>query len=752
MTNARYGNPRWFGPLATPTGFAEEGRGFVHWLRRLGVPLSARPLEQGESAFLPLLAKDFPDQVVALNEAVTQPPAEPYTAVVHGGASPVLYPPRNAAYSVARTMWETDGLTPTQVATLNLYDEVWVPSRFNQETFARAGVRVPLIVVPGGVDTAIFKPSGPALQVDPGTRSRVFLSIFEWSHRKAPDVLLRAWAEAFGPDDDVTLLLRCYPRNGFGSIEDLTADIDRRINELLASLGRARAHVAPITVVGRHLSPKELPALYRAADCYVSPTRGEGWGRPLMEAMAVGLPVIATRWSAPLEFLDDDNSLLIDIDGLSTVDERMDVATYRGQRWAEPSPTHLARLLRIVADDPARAAAIGRKARKDVVDRWQWKRAAGLAAAALARIGEQLPSTAARRARSGEVRVCTVVTRRDLPAARVLCESVTEHHAGVRPTVLLLDDPGTDLGTDEPFDTIDVTMIGIETEQFAKMALVYSATELCDALKPWLLAWALKVADTAIYLDRAILVTGPLDEAIALAGQHDIVLTPHVLTPVPRDGKTPSEADILASGIFNLGFIAVGPSSLPFLDAWKERLVDDGFADQQDMREACRRWVDFVPGCFRHLVWRDPGANVAAWNLHERRLDLDAAGPPKVDGKPAVFFNFSGYDPRDPEVLSRHQGDRPRVLLRENGLLRHLAQDYAERLLKAGFLEAVEHEYGFGRLPSGELLTPERRRELRTALFGTPPPAATTETADSLRAASGAEPPWSDPRAAAVLS
>ena len=55
-----------------------------------------------------------------------------------------------------------------------------------------------------------------------------------------------------------------------------------------------------------------MPRLYAAADAYVLPTRGEGWGRPYMEAMAMGLPTIGSRWSGNLEFMHDGNAWLVD--------------------------------------------------------------------------------------------------------------------------------------------------------------------------------------------------------------------------------------------------------------------------------------------------------------------------------------------------------------------------------------------------------------------------------------------------------
>ena len=76
-------------------------------------------------------------------------------------------------------------------------------------------------------------------------------------------------------------------------------------------LNLTRRDIAPIVLITQQISPQEMPQLYAVADAYVSPTRGEGWGRTFMEAMSTGLPTIGTRWSGQLDFMNDDNAFLI---------------------------------------------------------------------------------------------------------------------------------------------------------------------------------------------------------------------------------------------------------------------------------------------------------------------------------------------------------------------------------------------------------------------------------------------------------
>merc|ERR1712113_1348480 len=101
---------------------------------------------------------------------------------------------------------------------------------------------------------------------------------------------------------------------------------------------------------------RDMPSLYKAADAYVLPTWGEGWGRPLMEAIAMGLPTIATNGGSQLDFMYPNGTYLIDVEELLPLKEgQFGQAPRDSQLFMRPSITHLRQLMRQVADDPVRA-------------------------------------------------------------------------------------------------------------------------------------------------------------------------------------------------------------------------------------------------------------------------------------------------------------------------------------------------------------------------------------------------------------
>ena len=291
---------------------------------------------------------------------------------------------------------------------------------------------------------------------------------------------------------------------------------------------------------------------------------------------------------------------------------------------------------------------------------------------------------------------CTIIARNYAPHARVLARSFTEHHPGLRLQVLVLDRSADEIDEDldEPYDVLLPSLLDIEPAEFQRMAAIYDVMDLSTAVKPWLLELLLARGDDAvIYLDPDIWVLGSLTEEAELAARHGMVLTPHNIDPLPRDNRTITEGDIKGSGVFNLGFIAVGRRAAPFLAWWKERLSRDCISEPAQTLFVDQRWVDLAPGYFDHLIHRDPGLNVAYWNLDGRHLEV-AGKAFTSNGKPLRFVHFSGYDPLQPHILSKHQGYSPRNLLSELPVMAELCRLYGYQLLKEGYLNDRRTPYG----------------------------------------------------------
>ena len=293
---------------------------------------------------------------------------------------------------------------------------------------------------------------------------------------------------------------------------------------------------------------------------------------------------------------------------------------------------------------------------------------------------------------------CTIVTRNFLSYARVLGESYLEHHPGSRFYVLVVDGlpPGVQAG-----DGIEV----VEAEELAlpyleELFFKYDVTELCTAVKPTFLAKLLEREEAVVYLDPDILVMRPFVELGQALRSANIVLTPHVLRPIPPDGLRPNEQDMLISGAYNLGFLGLARSADAdeLLDWWEERLRDGCRIDVPSGLFTDQKWIDLVPGLFASAtILRDDTYNVAFWNLHERTIER--RGPVFLtNGRPIAFFHFSGFDSRRPDVLSKHQ---TRTQLVQGTALAELVNLYVDLQLRNGYATCSEWEYGYSRFDNG---------------------------------------------------
>ncbi|ESQ48979.1 hypothetical protein EUTSA_v10020598mg [Eutrema salsugineum] len=273
---------------------------------------------------------------------------------------------------IGRTMFETDRVNPEHVKRCNQMDHVWVPTEFHVSSFVQSGVdssKVVKIVQP--VDVDFFDPSKYEpldliafgdLVLGSGMRNLglgfVFLSVFKWEQRKGWDVLLKAYLREFSGKDNVALFLLTNPYHSDSDFGNKILDFVEALK--LEEPGDGYPFVY---VIDKHIAQVDLPRLYKAADAFVLPTRGEGWGRPIVEAMAMSLPVIATNWSGPTEYLTEQNGYPLMVEEMSEVNE----GPFKGHQWAEPSVDKLRVLMRHVMSKPDEAKVKGNRGRDDMV-------------------------------------------------------------------------------------------------------------------------------------------------------------------------------------------------------------------------------------------------------------------------------------------------------------------------------------------------------------------------------------------------
>lgn len=275
-----------------------------------------------------------------------------------------LYPPRVADMDGRINMlyfaWEESMLPPDWAESFNRHlDGLPVLSAFIQKVLVDNGVFVPSVAAGCGVDhLARLTPSPCPLTVDAGFK---FLHISSCFPRKGVDVMLKAFARTFTQNDDVCLVIKAFP-NPHNTIREQVAETRAQF-----------PHCPPIEIINRELTPEEIADLYRQCDALVAPSRGEGFGLPMAEAMWYGLPVITTAHGGQSDFCTDATSWPIDF-SFQPARSHMDLFN---SVWMEPDPGHLGQLMHEVFHAPPeqlepRLTA----ARKRIESAFTWNRCA----------------------------------------------------------------------------------------------------------------------------------------------------------------------------------------------------------------------------------------------------------------------------------------------------------------------------------------------------------------------------------------
>jgi hypothetical protein len=245
--------------------------------------------------------------------------------------------------------WETNSIPARWQRAFSLVDEIWVYSRFMEENIG-AVAPVPVVALAPPVQAPPLAGTSDRLGVPEGF---LFLFVFDYLstiQRKNPVGLIEAFRRAFEPGEGPRLLLKTINA-------PLRPLADEEV--LWAAHGRPDIHV-----IDRSLDREQLGGLMAACDCYVSLHRAEGFGLTMAEAMAIGKPVIATGYSGNVDFMDAENSYLVD-HAITRVGPECEIYPPEGE-WAEPSVEHAAELMRQVYGDREQAARVGARAAQDI--------------------------------------------------------------------------------------------------------------------------------------------------------------------------------------------------------------------------------------------------------------------------------------------------------------------------------------------------------------------------------------------------
>jgi len=428
----------WYAPVQSGGGYCSEALAFIAALRGLGMTVVAK--QHGDSpnhAFVnrltsadralmaPLAPEAYINPATGKRKRVvavchSEPGA--WTAPEPRYTTKHACPPRNADLVIGRTMFETDKLPTGWSSRIAYVDEVWVPTEFAKKVFLAAGVPDKKIRVVGEpVNTDFFRPvfdvagalgrgqdeSGEraalALEALGRTESLakvapylrkgyvVILFVGKWEDRKGITTLLNAVYGEFDSIGDAAAarrVLLLIVTSTYHSSDDFEALVRAAVGDIG---GSPSSQVARLILTS--LPQGHMPLLFSLPKSFlVIPSSGEGWGRPHVEAMSCGRPVVATNWSGPTAYLTAANGYPLSIEK-----ELVDVEGWPGHKWAAVSRKALRATLRRLVDAEAtgdeavlgEVATKGREARALMLQNFSLPvmggQVQGIIAAALAR-------------------------------------------------------------------------------------------------------------------------------------------------------------------------------------------------------------------------------------------------------------------------------------------------------------------------------------------------------------------------------
>jgi glycosyltransferase involved in cell wall biosynthesis len=290
------------GQMLDYSGYAKVNRNFVKSARLSGIDILVDPVDESHPKLMGKELVEFSSFKRWKGRCKTT-----IDSVV-----PNMSLPKVSKNRILYTTVETSTLPLSLRDIVHSYDKVWTTSKFCSDVLkSEAGMDSEILH--GMVDENIWTPYGSKKVFNPSLKKFVFISVFNWGYRKAPDIMLHSYFRFFKKSDDVSLLLVSRFKRHSHSARGVQDEVSQ-VSKMYSS-----ADIPHVARFSKEVDDYELASMYRASNAFVLSSRGEGYGLPHIESLLCGIPVIATNHGGYLDVLDGGNSCLVDVDGFKKV-------------------------------------------------------------------------------------------------------------------------------------------------------------------------------------------------------------------------------------------------------------------------------------------------------------------------------------------------------------------------------------------------------------------------------------------------
>lgn len=349
----------WYGSVNGQSGYENITRGILFALDKLGVKVSLKSLDSWskENVLLPS------DETYRLERMLKAPMYNGAPMIVQQVYQPDI--PDGCGDIYIYSLFETDRIPEEWIEGFKKAKGVFTFSSFNCEHWGKAldnvhhlGFGMNKTFLNGAKGTNILN-----------KRGYTFLSVGDYTERKGFDILLDAYCEEFKANEDVTLILKTH-KGGFVSYHK-----EHLVNELKGYLAEKYPNHPNILLYMDKVQHDDLSKLYKACDCFVLATRGEGLGLPVAEAMAAGLPVITTAWGGHMDFVKNgQNAVTVPykIETINDIEYIKKCPHALGHKWAVPDKNWLRQTMRTMFVDRENGKELGNNGRQ-LMTGYNWK-------------------------------------------------------------------------------------------------------------------------------------------------------------------------------------------------------------------------------------------------------------------------------------------------------------------------------------------------------------------------------------------
>lgn len=341
---------KYCGTFTDHSGYGSANRAFITALYTAGIDVTTelvvQVMERTDHGWTGELATSLIDRDIDYK-----------IKVIH--LTPDMYPRymEKGKYNIGHLFWETDRLPKEWIEPINQMQEIWTSSEAMAQLFRNCGVKVPIYAFPQPIDIA--EADKPREKFDlPEHKGFLFYAVLQWIERKNPKTLLQAYWETFTGRQDVSLLLKTY-RVGYGDEEyqRIQMDIERWKRE------SRLVHFPRVLLITKLLTHEEMMRVHYTGDCYLSADHGEGWSRPLEEALLMGKPAVTTARGGIHEYLEPEHYYPINSSYVPVVEQPW-IPWYSGeQKWAQLDKEEFKKRMNFVFSNKNTAQLKGFKAK-----------------------------------------------------------------------------------------------------------------------------------------------------------------------------------------------------------------------------------------------------------------------------------------------------------------------------------------------------------------------------------------------------